>query len=47
MWKLCLIYEESGKRYILDFSIVEKVFKLKPEDIKKLEAAVKKEIRKV
>lgn len=47
MFKLAVIYEESDKRYTFPFEIATKTFKLSAEDLKKLEAAVKKEIRKL
>lgn len=42
-----VVYEESQRRYIFPFEIATKTFKLSAEDLKKLEAAVKKEIRKL
>lgn len=44
MYKLAVIYD-SGKRYIVPFSVVEKV--LKKEDVEKLKTAVLKEVNKL
>lgn len=44
MWHLALIYD-SGKRYILDFSIVERY--VDSETLAKIKAEAKKEIRKL
>jgi len=47
MFKLALIYEESDKRYTMDFDIAIKTLKISDADIKKLEATVLKEIQKL
>lgn len=46
MLHIAIIYD-SGKRYIFDFELAQKVLKLTEEDIKKLETALKKEIQKL
>jgi len=44
MFKLAIIYDESGKRYTLPFTIAIKTLKISKEDITKLETEVKKHI---
>lgn len=43
---VAIIYD-SGKRYIFPIEVAQKVLKLTEKDIKKLEAALKKEIQKL
>ena len=45
MYRLALIYDESGKRYILDFSIVEKY--VDAETLAKIKTEALKEIQKI
>lgn len=47
MLSVCIIYDESEKRYIFPIEIAVKALKLKESDIKKLEVAIKKEIAKL
>lgn len=46
MLSVAIIYD-SGKRYIFPIELAQKVLKLSQEDLKKLEAAIKKEIQKL
>lgn len=46
MFSIAIVYE-SGKRYILPVDVLVKTFKLSDEDIKKLEAVVKREVQKL
>jgi len=47
MFKIAVIYEESNKRYTIPFEIATKTLKITPEDFKKLEIEIKKEISKL
>lgn len=47
MLQILLSYDKSGKRYFFPVEILKQTLKLKDEDIKKLEAAIKKEIQKL
>lgn len=46
MLSIAIIYD-SGKRYIFPVELLKETLKLRDSDIKKLEAAIKKEIQKL
>ncbi len=47
MLSIAIIYEDSGKRYTFPIEIAVKALKLKDNDLKTLEIALKKEIAKL